>query len=193
MVTQRRTVPLSVALLNRRSVSGAIVVTLCALFFIVVLPAIDDLVEGSDLSVGVPLAVGESLEVTSTQGWVLKSTSGAKSTTLTNSGAQLVITPAAEVSDSVPTQIQRIGDALADDPDNSWVVAEPTTFTTKAGDSGAAVTGQSKESATQIWVVSNGTVQTTLVLTAPVSVWEKVTQGATDIVDSVKFIEADLP
>jgi hypothetical protein len=188
-----RPVPLSIALLNRRSVGGAIVVALCALFFIVVLPAVEDAIEEDGLSVGVPLAVGENLTVTPSEEWVLSDASDTDFTTLTNGGAQMIITPAVEVDAPVAAQIQDSADALADDPDNSWVVAEPTTFTTTAGDAGASVTAQSKESVTQVWIVSDGTMETTLLLTSPVAVWDGIADSAAQIAASVRFTEEQLP
>ncbi|WP_061963083.1 hypothetical protein [Demequina aurantiaca] len=190
---RRSAMPLSVALLNKQSIGGAAAILLCALFFILVLPAISDHVKGEDLTVGVPLAVGENLQVTPPPGWVLSNTAEGGMTSLTNSGAQLVITSAAPATESVATRIQTLADALADDPNNSWVVTPPSTFTTTAGDSGATVTAQSKDAATQVWVVSDGNLQTTLVLTSPLSVWDGISDSANAIAASVKFTPEDLP
>lgn len=185
-------VPLSVALLNRRSVGGAVGILLSALFFILVVPAINDALQAEGLTVGVPLAVGEDLQVIPPPGWVLSDTEG-DFTALTNSGAQIVITPAKAATQSVSAHIEAQATALADDPDNSWVVTSPTTFTTAAGDSGATVTAQSKDSGTQVWVIANGDLQTTLVLTAPVAVWDATIDGANQVASSVKFLPAELP
>lgn len=190
---QRSAVPLSVALLNKQSIGGAAAILLCALFFILVLPAINESMKGENLTVGVPLAVGGSLQVTPPPGWVLGDSKGADFTVLTNSGAQVVITPATEQTDSVATQIQVAADGLANDPDRSWVVTPPTTFATTAGDTGATVTAQSKDTATQVWIVSEGNLQTTLVLTSPISVVDGVADGADAIAASVKFTTEVLP
>ncbi len=185
--------PLSIALLNRQSIGGAAAILLSALFFILVLPAIGDYVKGEDLTVGVPLAVGENLQVTPPPGWVLSDSEDGDFTALTNSGAQLIITSATPAAESVATRTQTLADALADNPDNSWVVTPPSTFTTTAGDSGATVTAQSKDAATQVWVVSNGDLQTTLVLTSPLSVWDGISDSANAIAASVKFTPEQLP
>lgn len=186
-------VPLSVALLNRRSLGGAAVVLLSALFFILVIPALDDLIEHTELEVGTPLAVGENLLMTPAQGWALSPDSTQAQTILTNSGTQIVVTPAQPLSQPVADQIQDASDALANDPDKSWVVTEPTTFTTLAGDPGATVTAQSKETSTQSWIVTHDGSQATVVLVAPVAVWDAVSEGATDIVESLQFAQTVEP
>lgn len=190
---RRTAVPFSVALLNKQSVGGASAILLVALFFILVVPAVGDAMKGAELTVGVPLAVGEQLQVTPPPGWVHNDKEGDASTVVTKSGAQLSISPATAPTEAVVTQIQTIADDLADDPDNSWVVTPPTTFTTTAGDSGATVTAQSKDSATQVWVISNADLQTTLVLRAPLAVWDVIADGADTIAASVKFTPEELP
>ncbi|WP_430868172.1 hypothetical protein [Demequina aurantiaca] len=190
---RRSAVPLSVALLNKQSIGGAAAILLCALFFIVVVPAINDSVQGEDLTVGTSLAVGEDLSVNPPPGWVLDEDPTADSTILINSGAQMVITPATDAFTTVADQITTMATSLADDPDNSWVVTPPTTFVTTAGDPGATVTAQSKESATQIWIVSNGDLQTTLVLSSPLAVWDGVVDSANAIAASVNFNGGQLP
>lgn len=186
-------VPLSVALLNRRSLGGAVVVMVCALFFILALPALGEMVAQDDIEVGSPLQVGEELTVTPGSGWALSPHSTDSYTALTNSGAQLIITPAKPLTEPVSDQIQATADALANDPDKSWVVAKPTTINTAAGDSGATVTAQSKEATTQTWIIVHGRRQVTFVLVAPLAVWEKVTATATAIVESARFVETAEP
>jgi hypothetical protein len=169
------------------------VVLLSALFFILVIPALDDLIEHTELEVGTPLAVGENLLMTPAQGWALSPDSTQAQTILTNSGTQIVVTPAQPLSQPVADQIQDASDALANDPDKSWVVTEPTTFTTLAGDPGATVTAQSKETSTQSWIVTHDGSQATVVLVAPVAVWDAVSEGATDIVESLQFAQTVEP
>jgi len=188
-----RPIPLSVALLNRRSVGGAIVVALAALFFILVLPSIDAAVKERDLTVGERVAVGEYVSVTPGPGWALKPESGDSFTTLTNSGAQLVVMPASPATNDTAAQIAAVAKDLADDPDTSWVVAPPTTFVTSTGDAGAMVTAQSKAAATQVWIVGGDDWQTTIVLTSPIAVWDTIASSANAMAESVTFREPELP
>lgn len=188
--TRGHAIPLSIALLNRRSVGGAVAVMLTALFFILVLPALSEMVAQDDLEVGAPVAIGQELIVTPEPDWALSDHTTTTFTVLTNSGAQLIITPASKFTVPVANQIKKAADAIANDPDKSWVVAPATTFATTAGDPGATVTAQSKETSTQTWIVAHDGLQATFVLVAPLAVWDKVNASATAIVESVRFDHA---
>lgn len=188
-----RPLPVSVGLLGRRSVVGAAVVLGVALLFILVLPLINHAVRGpNDFRPGEPYVVGGNVQITPAPGWQLDSTSELF-TTLAKSGAVLVITGASPADATAVELLQPTIDGLNGDTTNTWVVGEPQTFVTDAGDHGASVTGHSTDTAQETWVIISGDMSATLVADSPDSVWATVSPELDAMAASVVILTEETP
>jgi hypothetical protein len=89
---QRTSLPVSVALLGRRSLLGGAVVLGLALFYILGVPALNGLVPGENpFKVGEPYVLFDGYQITPQDGWELEN-ANELFVTLTKAGAGLVFT-----------------------------------------------------------------------------------------------------
>ena len=144
-------VPLSVGLLSRRSILGAVVVGAIAAFYIAVVPWVGHIASGEpSFTPGEPYVVAGSVQITPQAGWQLDPTSNELFTTLTKSGASLIITGAVAADRTAEEMAQTAADGLRADQNNTWVIAEPQTFVTDAGDHGVTVVAHTPKTANEI-------------------------------------------
>lgn len=180
-------VPISVSLLSRRSVTGAIVVLAVALFYTLGVPALNGLVKGENpFEPGEPYVVAGSYRITPAEGWGLN-ISNDLFTAIEKSGAQLVLTIAVEAEQTPDEIIQSTIDALTNDPEQTWVVGSPRDFATDVGDQGLEVVANGSDSARLAWVVSNSGMSITAVGDVPGAVWGSVNDEMEAMVRSIVF------
>ncbi|WP_062519499.1 hypothetical protein [Demequina silvatica] len=179
--------PLSVRLIGRGSLAGALVILAVALVYAVALPAV-----AREMSAPAPprvVDIGAGATVTTSEDWSV-SASHPGITTLTQAGATLSIT-APHASALHPAQaIETVTDqwvAQAQEQGQGIVAPQPRAFTTDAGDDAATVTLQEPLQTRQAWVVSNGAEQVLVLLTAPPAAWESTNASAQSIVRSLGF------
>lgn len=181
-------VPISVGLLSRHSIVGGLVVGFIALFYILGVPLLNGVVEGDNpFKAGEPYVVRDSFQITPQPGWEIV-TENELLTTIGSSGAQLVLIPAVAADQTLEEAIQPSIDGLEADTTNTWVISEPTTFVTDAGDHGIKVVGHSPTQATETWVISNGEMTVTLLATSPDSVWNAISPKMDAIAASVVIL-----
>lgn len=184
----RPPVPISVGLLSRRSLLGAIVVLGVSLFFIVVLPIINSAVKGENPFIpGQPYVVSGTVQITPQPGWELGVSSDLL-TTITKSGASFVVVGAAPADQTPEESIQGAIEGLQADQNNTWVIGDPQTFVTDAGDHGVKLTAHTTNDAQESWAISSGEVSTTVLATSPDSVWGSVVDELEAMASSVVFV-----
>ncbi|WP_062467302.1 hypothetical protein [Demequina maris] len=188
--SQGQAQPLSVRLIGRGSLAGAIVIVAVAMIYAVVLPAVADV-----LSAPPPpqvIDIGAGATVTTSADWSV-SVSHPGVTTLTQDGATLAITTP-HASDLHPAQsIATVTEqwvAQAQEDGQGIVAPQPRAFTTTAGDDAATVTLQEPLQTRQAWAVSDGSQQVLILLTAPPAAWESTNASAQSLVRSLRFAEA---
>ena len=180
--------PISAGLLGRHSLLGGVVVLGVALFYIVAVPVINGLVKGENaFEVGQPYVAFDSYQFTPQEGWELES-SNDLFVTLSKAGANVIFTGLAP-ADQTPDEVARAaGAALSQDQSNTWVVGEPVPFVTDAGDDGAMVASHTTNRASEIWVITDGTSNLTVVATSPDAVWSSLSDEIDAMVKSVVFL-----
>lgn len=181
--------PVSVALLDRRSVVGAVVVLGVALFYIVALPFVQHAVVGDDFAAGEPYVVGGTVAITPAEGWALDESSSELFTVLTSSGASLLVTGAVEADSSAEEMAKSVIEGFEADDTQNWVVGDPQTFRTGAGDHGVSVTAHASDAGTAQWVIVTDSQSVTLAGTAPDSAWHAMVPELERMVESVTFVE----
>lgn len=187
--SENRSLPITVGLLSRRSLTGGVVVLAVALFFVLGVPAVNNAVEGENpFEVGEPYVVAGSYQITPAQGWKLDSESELF-TTIRKSGSSLILTGAVDVEGQTPEEsIQLTVTAFENDQTDTWVIGEPQTFVTNAGDHGVKLVAHGSESgASESWVVSNGSRSITVIASSPESVWSSVSEDLDLMVSSIVF------
>lgn len=182
----REPVPISVGLLSRGSIVGAVVVLAVVLSYAVVLPLVDNAVEGDNpFKVGEPFVVAESYRITPQPGWALED-ANELFTTISRAGATLILTGAIE-AEPIEEALQPTLDAFAADTTNTWLVGETQTFVTNAGDHGVKVVAHGTDSAQESWVITDGDQNITAVASSPEAVWKNVAGELDAMVSSIVF------
>lgn len=185
----QRPLPVTVGLLGKRSIVGAVVVLSVALFYAAALPAINSSIKGEGGFVpGEPFVVGGTVQVTPAAGWELEG-SNELFTTFTKSGATLVLIGAAENDASLQDQADLAIAGFEADTADTWVIGQPQTFTTNVGDHGISVTAHSTSTASESFVIRHDLVTTTAILSSPESVWVSVTGDVDTMINSIVFVE----
>ncbi|WP_062313170.1 hypothetical protein [Demequina rhizosphaerae] len=185
--------PLSVRLIGRGSLAGAVIVVAVALLYAVLLPAVADVMSAPPPPQTIEIGAGAT--VTTSSDWSV-SASHPGITTLTQGGATLAITTP-HASDLHPAQAiatvteQWVAQAEADG--QGIVAPQPRAFTTTAGDDAATVTLQEPLQTRQAWAVSDGTQQVIILLTAPPAAWESTNASAQSLVRSLRFATPEAP
>lgn len=190
-VTDSSSVPVSVRLLSRRSVVGGSVVLAVALFYILALPIIDNSVEGENpFRPGEPFVVADSYSIVPQPGWDLESEAEIF-TTLKKGESTLVLVAAVSQEQSPEEAIDLTVTAFENDETTTWVIGDPQTFVTNAGDHGVKLVAHSTNDASETWVIANGEMSTTLVATTPDNVWASVADELDAIASSVVILDEE--
>ncbi|BDZ62194.1 hypothetical protein Lsed01_02359 [Demequina sediminis] len=177
--------PLSVRLIGRGSLAGALVICVVVAAYALLLPG---LAEAGAPPPPVAVGIGGGATVTVPDTWTpADSTAGA--TTFTQGGATLVI-GAPEAAERHPAQsLDALIAQWSEEATEGAVATAPRAFDTEAGDSAATVILQEPQQTVQAWVVSNGASEVTVVLTAPLTAWEAASSSAQLLVRSLRFPE----
>lgn len=174
-------------LTRRQQTWGAVAVLAVASFFAAGLPMISEAMTSDDLDPGTPIPVGDALTIVPAAGWELTG-SGPILVTLTKGPSTLAVASAipdtADPETTLATSVERF------DVDASWVFGGQTEFTTSAGYEAVTVAVHSSDEVAQIWVVSDGELSSTLVASAPADQWVSYQEELTEMVDSVRFVDA---
>lgn len=187
--TDARPLPVSVGLLGRRSVTGALVVLGVALVYMVGAPVLSSVAGDSDFSPGQPFVVGGNVEITPAPGWALDPSSSELFSTLTKNGVGMVVVPASPATQAAEQMAQEAVDGWAADTENTWVVGDPQTFVTNVGDHGVSVTAHSTDEVQESWSIVTDTQQVTILATSPDSVWATTSPEMDAMIDSVQVLE----
>ncbi|WP_062137476.1 hypothetical protein [Demequina aestuarii] len=182
----RRRLPLSIRLIGRSSVPGALLVLAVAAVFIGIVPLAAKLQLNASQATGDVIQVGNAFELTVANDWSVESQDG-RATVLASGSSRLVIVPAYEDSRSVTQVVAAEISSVDADGTGSWVVGEPTTFETDLGDQGATVSASSETSATQVWAVSRDGLTTVAVLSTTIESWTSAQPLVQDMIDSIEF------
>ena len=185
--------PISVGLLSRRSIVGALVVLGVALVYIVVLPMADSAItsDGESLAVGEAHPVGCDIlltQITPQPGWELDPVFDELYSSFSKSGASLLVVAAFPSTQTAEELMQTSVDAIAADSNTTWTVGDPQTFVTDAGDHGIKVVSHSPREAQENWVFVVDGHATTLLATSPDGVWTSIVDELDAMVRSVRFV-----
>lgn len=179
-------VPISVGLLSRRSITGAVVVALVALFFIVAVPAMVPVFNEDVFRPGRPFVTAGGIQITPAAGWSLGG-DDVLFTSFERAGASLVFTPAVEAEGS-PEEVAQTGVEglkMAD----GWVVGEIETYVTAAGDHGVHYVGHDPATVAENWIVDNDAgLRATVILSAPESVWASMQDDLEAMIQSIVIV-----
>lgn len=181
--------PVAVGLLSRRSIVGGSIVLAVAAFYLLALPIIDNSVGGeSPFRPGDPFVIADSYTIVPEPGWDLEA-AGDLFTTLKKGESALILIGAAPQDQSPEEAIGVQITAFENDETTTWVIGEPQTFVTNAGDHGVKLVAHSPKQASETWIIANGELSTTLVATTPDSVWNSVAEGLDAMAGSVVFLD----
>jgi hypothetical protein len=175
--------PLSLRIIGRSSVPGAIVVLAVAFAFVVLVPTLADAVAGSDEGGDDTVAAGGTLELTLADGWSVES-QAAGVTTLVSGSATLTVTASVSGPGTADALLIDEIDRIASDPTANWVISDPLPYESPSG-VGETFTAASETLSTQTWVVDNGSLDTVSTLLAPLETWATALPGAEQIVNSM--------
>lgn len=184
----RQRLPLSIRLIGRSSVPGALLVLAIAAVFIGIVPLAAKLQLNASQATGDVIPVGNAIELTVANDWSVESQDG-RATVLASGSSRLVIVPAYRDSRSVTQVVTAEISTVDADGTGSWVVGEPTTFETDRGDEGATVSASSETNATQVWAVSHEGLTTVAVLSTTIESWTSAQPLVQDMVDSIEFAD----
>lgn len=161
-------------LLDSRSLWGAVWVLVVALFFAAGLPILADVARQSGLDAGQPYRIGDAT-ILPVEGWSLSENSNEFFTVLEKSGASMTLIAPVESEMDAAMAIGNTVTALENDATTSWVIEDPATFTTDAGDPGQSVIARSPTDVSSSWVVDfDGGVQMSMIGQSPDNVWTEV-------------------
>ncbi|MFN3865472.1 MAG: hypothetical protein ACK4MD_02015 [Demequina sp.] len=182
----RRRLPLSIRLIGRSSVPGALLVLAIAAVFIGVVPLAAKIQLNSAQASGEIIAVGNAIGLTVANDWGVQSQDG-RATVLSSGSSHLVIAPAYEEQRSPAQVVAAEVSRLEGDESGAWVVGEPGPFVTAQGDGGATVAASSETAATQVWAVAHDGLTTVAVLSTTIESWSSAQPRAQEMVDSIVF------
>jgi hypothetical protein len=178
-------------LLGRRSLLGAAVVLGVALLYVIVVPALNDRVQGErPLEAGVPHVVFDSYQITPEEGWELQS-SNDLFVTLSKAGASLILTEPVPAEQTPEEAIEIAIEEFSGYSTVSWVVGDLVVFVTDGGDDGVSVVAHSPTTATESFVVSDGDANVTMVGASPDSVWVTVDDEIETMATSFRFVTGE--
>lgn len=164
---------------------GALLVLALSLGLILGLPALATTMHGGGYPADEPFEAAPGLQVTVAEGWEYDDSSGIFYT-FTRAGATLVLVPAVGSDQSVEEALQVSTDALEQ---SSYLVTDPQTFTTDAGDSGMVVSGHSDTEASATWIIEHDGGQATFLLTGPDSTFSETYEAADALVQTAVVLE----
>ncbi len=117
---------MSVGLVTRRSIVGAIIVLSVALTYTLVLPMISGATKGAGaFTPGEPYVVADIMQIAPAVGWALDPTSGELFTTFTKSGAAVLIVPPAPATQPADEAARVAVGGFANDTTTTWVIGDP--------------------------------------------------------------------
>ena len=176
---------LSERLVTAPSWPGALLVMVLALLLIVGLPQLASLVHGGGYPVGEPFEAAPGLQVTVEEGWEYDDSSGLFYT-FSRGGASLILVPAVAADGSLDDAIQPSISGLEG---ANYVVTEPQSFTTAAGDAGIVVSGHTDADAQASWIIEHDGGRATFFLSGPQASFPEVYDAADAIVQSAVILE----
>ncbi|MFW2512488.1 hypothetical protein ACNI3K_01785 [Demequina sp. SO4-13] len=184
----RTRLPLSIRLIGRSSLPGALLVLAIAFVFIGAVPLAATLQLDAAQATGEVISVGNEIELTVAEDWRIDSQDG-RATVLSSGSSQLVVIPAYEESRSSSAVVAAEIAAVEGDQSSSWVTGEPETFTTEAGDTGVTISASSETNAREVWAVSHDGLTTVAVLSTTIESWAIAEPQAQAMVDSLVFAD----
>lgn len=101
----------------------------------------------------------------------------------------MVITGAAEPSQTPEEWAAATRAGFDADTANTWIVGDPQTFVTNAGDHGVSITAHNPNDAVESWYITTGTMSVVMSGTSPDSTWTTVSPEMDAMVASVVIVE----
>ncbi|WNM24722.1 hypothetical protein RN607_01095 [Demequina capsici] len=178
-------IPLAIRIIGKRGVAGAVVIGLIAVAYLVGLPMLDAALRGPGADAGRISTTG-GISVLPPDGWAYEPSSEAFQV-FTQAGATLIVSPAVPASGTLEDAVDPTRQQLEADAQSQWVVSDPQTFSTTAGDPAILLAAQNGTDSQLLWVVRHGDLQITVVMTAPNVSLETVFTSAQALVESVRF------
>ncbi len=178
-------VPLSIRIIGSNGMWGAALVGVIALFYVVALPALDNLLRAPSIDASRVVAA-QGVSVIPPDGWAYDADSDTFHV-FTQAGATLIVTPALEATGTLEEAITPAREQLLSDEQGQWVVSEPQEFETIAGDPAILLSAQNATDAQLLWVVQSDGQQVTVVMTSPATSLETVFGSAQALVESIRF------
>lgn len=177
--------PLSVRLIGRASLPGALIVAAVALAYAVMLPQVAARMTAADAPRAVSIGHGAVMVVD--RAWTVAGADDAGVTTLSQDASTLEIS-APRPTDALPHEtLAAITAEWTAAALEGAVITAPRASTTDAGDRAATAVLQEPLSTTQAWVVSDGGQEVVAVLTSPAATWEAASHSAQLVVMSTRF------
>ncbi|WP_062070870.1 hypothetical protein [Demequina sediminicola] len=169
---------------------ATLLIAVAVVIAIVLLPALAGTAGGDTIEPGSDLAVSDNTSITVEEGWSGTNEDDALFVSLTNGGAQFIPVGAVAFEDGedLDAVVNRFASAYEDDA--SWAVTDPVTFVTDAGYDGVGVEAHSDGQTAETWIVSNGDMYATFVLTSPDNEWTTASESAELMVDSIVITDA---
>ncbi|MFW7415483.1 hypothetical protein [Demequina sp. SO4-18] len=184
----RNRLPLSIRLIGRSSVPGALLVLSIAVVFIGIVPFAAKLQLNAAQSSGEVIPVGNAVELTVADDWSVDSQDG-RATVLSSGSSQVVIVPAYEESRSANAVATAEISVVEGDQTGSWVTGEPEAFTTEQGDVGVTISASSETNARQVWAVSHEGLTTVAALSTTIESWTTAEPQVQAMIDSIVFAD----
>ncbi len=186
----RGRLPLSIKMIGRSSVPGAILVLAIALVFVGVIPLAAKLQLNAAQASGDEIPVGNYVQITVANDWAIESQDG-RATVLSSGSSHLVIVPAYPETRTAGNVALAEVSARAEAGSGSWVVGELTSFRTEDGLPGATMAASSETAATQVWAVAHDGFMTVAVLNSTIESWNTAQARAQEMVGSIVFADID--
>lgn len=161
-----------------------------ALFYILAVPYLNTLVKGDNpFEAGQPYVMFDAYQITPQEGWEVEVSE--LFVTLTKSGASMVFPGPLPPDETPEDAMQKAIDGLKADTTTTWVVGDPTTFATTAGDHGVEAVAHSDTQAWQSWIITNGESNIQVLSLSPDSIWGAIKDEMEAMMTSVVYLDGE--
>lgn len=174
---------------KRQQTLGALAALAVAIFYAFALPALSNVSDGdSGFTAGEPFAAVDGVTIVPAAEWSITG-QGAFLSTMSRGPATLAIVAAAPITEDSSQTLDNIVSGLESDSERQWVIGDPESGSTDAGDDFVTVVAHAFDEVSQVWVIDNGSVTTTVVATVPDGLWIQYESDIDGMVLSVRFVD----
>ncbi len=182
-------IPLSIRLVGRSGVPGAIVVGLIALVYLVGIPALDAALRGPTVDAA-RVTFANGISVVPPEGWAYDADSETFQV-FTQAGATIIVAPPLTATGTLEEAVEPTQEQLASDSEGQWVVSDPQYFTTRAGDPAVLLAAQNATDAQLLWIIEHDGRHVRVTMNAPSASLESAFSSAQALVESMRIPSGD--